>query len=305
MGAPYATQAIVNYNANPPPDDGSQTEANRVKWSTIKTKLDDPIKTLAEAINSQNIVAFAKVIGGAGVTSTAISYAVVSTDQGKLVRASAGGITITTPDATDVGAPFVFALLNNSAASLTFDGFGAQTINGIASLTIQSGLGLFCFTDGTNWYTAGSFDPTSNFAAANVNVTATFTGAAVAGAMIATQAEQEAGSATTKIVTPALQQFHPSACKGWVMADMAAGVSASYNVTSLVDGGTGSVQINWGTDFSSATYAPIAIPKADNAYFAHIFNTSFTGAVTVVLINDAAGTAVDPNHVFCAAFGDQ
>ena len=30
MAAPYTSQSISGYNDNPPPDDGSQTEANRV-----------------------------------------------------------------------------------------------------------------------------------------------------------------------------------------------------------------------------------------------------------------------------------
>ena len=35
--------SIPNYNASPPSDDGAQTEANKIKWSTIKTKLGDPL----------------------------------------------------------------------------------------------------------------------------------------------------------------------------------------------------------------------------------------------------------------------
>lgn len=54
---PYSTQAISGFNASPPPDDGSQTDANKVAWSKHKTKLADPIKTLAEAINSQALSA--------------------------------------------------------------------------------------------------------------------------------------------------------------------------------------------------------------------------------------------------------
>ena len=49
---PFTSQTIVNYNASPPPDDGSETPANQTFWATIKTKITDPIKVLAEAINS-------------------------------------------------------------------------------------------------------------------------------------------------------------------------------------------------------------------------------------------------------------
>ena len=59
---PYSTQTIANYNASPPPDDGSQTSANKVEWAKHKTKLADPIKTLAESINSNVLSAFAALI---------------------------------------------------------------------------------------------------------------------------------------------------------------------------------------------------------------------------------------------------
>lgn len=154
MGAPYTSVSISGYNANPPPDDGTQTEANRVKYSTIKTKLDDPLKTAIESINTNIGTAFAKIIGGGGVTSTGTTYTVLSTDQGKLVTATAA-TTITSPDATDVDEPFVFGLSNTSSGDVTFDGNGSQTIDGEASITLGPGEGVVVFTDGTNWFTIG------------------------------------------------------------------------------------------------------------------------------------------------------
>ena len=155
MAAPYTSVSISGYNSNPPADDGTQTEANRVKWSTIKEKLPDPLKTGIEAVNSNLVLAFAKVLGGGAVTTTAISLAVASTDQGKLIRATAASITITTPDATDVDDPFVFAVRNDSSGSITLDGNGSQTIDGVASLTLSPTEGLIIFTDGANWFTTG------------------------------------------------------------------------------------------------------------------------------------------------------
>ena len=65
MGNPYSAQTISGYNTSPPPDDGSQTAANRVSWSTQKTKLADPIKTLAQGIDAAvtNFGAIAKTQG--------------------------------------------------------------------------------------------------------------------------------------------------------------------------------------------------------------------------------------------------
>lgn len=58
---PYTSQSISGYNSSPPPDDGSQTAANKVEWAKHKEKIGDPLKALAEAVNSQAVSAFAAV----------------------------------------------------------------------------------------------------------------------------------------------------------------------------------------------------------------------------------------------------
>lgn len=155
MSAPYVSVSITGYNDNPPPDDGSESEENRIYWATIKEKLPDPLKTALEAIDTNIIAAFAKVIGGAGVTTSSISATVAAVDQGKLYRATAAGITITTPDATSVGSPFVFGHINSSDGDTTLDGNGSQTVDGDASITLGPREGILVWTDGTNWFTIG------------------------------------------------------------------------------------------------------------------------------------------------------
>lgn len=156
MAAPYTSVSVSGYNSNPPADDGSAVAANQILWATIKAKLGDPLNTFASGVDSNISSAFQKVVGGAGVTSTATGYTVQSADQGKLIRVTgSGGITLTTPDASDVTAPFVFAYVNDASSSITLDGNGSQTVNGNASLTIAAGAGGLCFTDGSNWFTTG------------------------------------------------------------------------------------------------------------------------------------------------------
>ena len=58
----YPSVAISGYNASPPPDDGSQTSANEITWAKHKTKLVDPVKTLAEAINTNMVTAGALAV---------------------------------------------------------------------------------------------------------------------------------------------------------------------------------------------------------------------------------------------------
>ncbi len=155
MASPFTITSVSNYNSNPPSDDGAQTAANRVQWSTQKSKLADPIKTAFDTSETNTSNAFGKVVGGAGITTTAVDYTVTASDQGKLVKCTVSGKTITTPDATVVGSPFVFFVSNVSTGSITLDGNGAQTVDGAATITMPPKTGLMLTTDGSNWFTAG------------------------------------------------------------------------------------------------------------------------------------------------------
>lgn len=151
MGNPYTSQSISGYNTSPPSDDGANTAANEIKWATHKDKLADPLKTLAEGIDTAIVSAFTKIFG-AGVTSTGTTYTVLAGDQGKLVRVTAG-VTITTPAAATEGVPFIFAVKNDHSASITIDGNGSETIDGSANISLPAGYTVIIGTDGANWFT--------------------------------------------------------------------------------------------------------------------------------------------------------
>jgi hypothetical protein len=126
-------------------------------------------------------------------------------------------------------------------------------------------------------------------------------------ALNATQAQQETGTATGALVSPAVQQFHPSAAKGWVEIDAAAGNTASYNVTSIGDNGAGDYTITWATDFSAAAYCAVATAQLDTDIYARITTASHTAGVTRVQCRTVAATpaGADPDHAMVAVFGDQ
>lgn len=87
---------------------------------------------------------------------------------------------------------------------------------------------------------------------------------AAGGFTAASQAQEEAGTDITVGTTPGRQQYHPSAAKAWVRFNGTGTIAivASYNVSSLSDNGTGDYSVNWGTDFSSASYhADISISR--------------------------------------------
>lgn len=158
MGNPYTSKSISGYNTSPPPDDGTESEANRVNWSKHKTKLADPVKALAEAINTEVVAAFAKIALN-NTNSQAGSYTVQAVDQGKLIRLTAAG-TITTPSAATVGNPFMFAVKNEHTATITIDGNGAETIDGAADLSLPADNTVLLMTDGSNWFTGNSIGVT-------------------------------------------------------------------------------------------------------------------------------------------------
>src|SRR5512139_1954528 len=182
MASPYTSQSSSGYNSGAPADDGSAVASNQVLWSSVKTKLGDPVKTLADNINSALVTAFGKMLDGGSVATTAVDYTVLSADQGKLIRVTASGKTITTPDATSVSSPFVFAVLNSAASgNITIDGSGAQTVNGAATVTVPAGQGCIVMTDGTNWFVIGSLLTTADVTVNSLTATTSIAGGTVAG----------------------------------------------------------------------------------------------------------------------------
>lgn len=140
------------------------------------------------------------------------------------------------------------------------------------------------------------------------NQTITFpdeTGTVITSAAAATQANQETATSTTTYVSPGRQQYHPSAAKGWAKADMAGGAVASYNVSSITDGGTGNAICNWDIDFSSSSYAPQVQGWADATGYSILLNSSTSGSAVNSVFRNTAGTDQDPNYMIFIAFGDQ
>ena len=154
-------------------------------------------------------------------------------------------------------------------------------------------------------------------ATTSITATTALSGATAAGSMLATQAEQETGSATDKLITPGRQHFHISAAKGWMNfngSGTPAPASPSYNFTSVTDNGVGDYTLNITTAFSTAVYARFGIPstKADGS--STIMGMDRNGAGSLVSASASAfrvntytigGTLSDMVENFVAVFGDQ
>lgn len=122
----------------------------------------------------------------------------------------------------------------------------------------------------------------------------------------ASQTEQEAGTTNTRFVTPGRQHYHASAAKAWVYVDTAAGIQASYGVTSVTDVGTGLMTVNFSTNFSSTSYCAVCNIRADAALIAHQHNSgAMTAAACAFRCINTSNSGVDPNYWFAAFYGDQ
>lgn len=145
--------------------------------------------------------------------------------------------------------------------------------------------------------------PTIPTAAADTNTTQAASTAFVL-AQAASQAELETGSSTTKFVTAGRQQFHASAAKMWIKAEINGTIAASYNVTSISDDGTGAMTVTIATDFSGTEYAIAASVEGAGDQQIRINDSPAAGTISVQVVNNGSAAA-DPSQYHLVAFGDQ
>lgn len=131
---------------------------------------------------------------------------------------------------------------------------------------------------------------------------------------VATQNEVEAGTSTTLAITPARQQYHPSAAKGWINFNGSATIAsrASYNVSGITDNGAGTWNVQWDVDFSSANYEVQTTGQTIAGTLVSIINVDSTDlpattdvGVVCYSFNGVSIVLYDSPYVFVAAHGDQ
>lgn len=126
MGQKYVTQPVSGFNVAPPSDDAAQTDANKIKWSGIKTKLGDPLNTAIVAIDAALVTHFAQD----AILKTA-NYTTTASDNLKLIEVT-GVNTISLLDAGTGGASYQILILNLGVGLVTVGRATAgNTINGV------------------------------------------------------------------------------------------------------------------------------------------------------------------------------
>lgn len=131
----YTSQSIANYDDNPPPDDGTESEANRTKYATVKDELADPIKTLTEAIDAEIGNMEGRLFLN-GSTTQSTTYTLQASDLGKVVLAS-NTITITALGAATSADGYIVCIKNAGTGVITLaPASGEQLDNETADETV-------------------------------------------------------------------------------------------------------------------------------------------------------------------------
>jgi hypothetical protein len=126
----------------------------------------------------------------------------------------------------------------------------------------------------------------------------------------ASQADLEAGTSLSTVVTPARQQFHPSAAKAWAEFNSAGTLAASYNIASITDSGAGDFAAVIATDFSSGAWTALMFSGRATGpvpLICSAINTTAAGSLEIATYN-VGGSKTDassPDQYHFAAFGDQ
>ncbi|MFA7278642.1 MAG: hypothetical protein WC100_00940 [Sterolibacterium sp.] len=121
----------------------------------------------------------------------------------------------------------------------------------------------------------------------------------------ASQAQMEAATSNTVMVTPLSVNWHPGQCKVWVKCDKNGAASASWNVTSVVDDAVGKVTITIATDFSSANYAIAAMTFGAGTLHRLTVEAQAAGTFQLTSYKDGVGYEDPGTAWFAACFGDQ
>lgn len=155
-----------------------------------------------------------------------------------------------------------------------------------------------------------TFSGTAGGSLSDLTLAGTTTVAAFAGAGVATQANMESASATSVVVTPGRQQFHPLHPKAWVrFAGSNGATTSSSGVSNVTKNGTGDYTVSFSTAFSSSGYAPMvmhsSVSSGSQGVGSFTFTTSTCRFETFYESPDGSTTNVDPSFVVAVFWGDQ
>ena len=133
MGTKYSTilvgGVVQTYNDNNPADDGSQTEANRVKYVTITDDLSAPLHSAITRLDGKLVDHVDE-----GPTAKSGAYTTIAADHNSVIECS-GTFTVSLLNPTgNVG--YQVTVKNASTGTITVDVDGGANVDGAASIAL-------------------------------------------------------------------------------------------------------------------------------------------------------------------------
>lgn len=215
-----------------------------------------------------------------------------------------GTLGVTSDFAINTNKFTVTATNGNTAVAGTLNVTGGSTISSLAmsgNLDINTNKFNVTAANG-NTAIAGTLAVTGD-----ATLTASISAATAAGAMVATQANMETGSATNLLVSPGRQHYHAGHPKAWALVDQTGTMElrGSYNVSSVTDGGTGITTVNHGIAFSNSdTYAGLGAMGDNNVGNADYVRRTTHNTTTYTFKVQLTGTGADGDYIGIAFVGD-
>lgn len=288
LGTKYSSQATSGYNSSPPVDDGTASEANKVKWSTIKTKLADVLKTFGEAINSALVTAFDQ-----SCRAVAASDSAAASDHNRTIQVTTSSVTITLADATTMAAGYIVAVANQSAGDITVSlATTTDTIDG-ATNTTQTISAKQCREYIVNTAATGYITKSEKNVAAS-------------------QAEMEAATSTNVPVTPGRQHLHPASPKALVILTNLGGspptATAVYNTLGALTptrNADGDHTLTWTNSLTNPMVMAIVQSDTTTIPRALSLRNGSPGATSARLLTSAFdGTLLNATAIYLWVYGD-
>jgi hypothetical protein len=143
MGEKYTSQTLSGYNATPPADDGTETEANKGYWATIKTKLGDPLRDYADDINTAM-----ETFADYGPITKSAAYTTTTAEHLQTIECT-GTFILTLGASATMGAGYIVTIKNVGTGIITVDGSGAETIDGQDDIPLDPLQGVTVQVDNT------------------------------------------------------------------------------------------------------------------------------------------------------------
>lgn len=230
-----------------------------------------------------------------------------------------------TPSAGTVSLPstggrvFNVAAGNFSSISTAQGGRTLLFIHGGTSVITHNGTSLICLGGANITTEAGDISEWTNEAAADAsgsnwrmtNYCRDATTLAPIPDYAAIQSEMETPTSALRWITPAILKYHPLMPKAWVVFNGTGtpAITASSNVTSITDNGTGDFTINFTTALSSTAYAWFGTARAVTAgagvtVTAESGDTKTASALQIKVRRSSTDAAFDSAEIAVFVFGD-